>query len=492
MNMSPYFKLVQRRAVIAVALSLQLLIPAPGLAGPSDHAGDSHSEAAVGPNKGEVTTVGDNTIEVGLVEEGEAARLKVWIAASGKPVNAKDLTATATLKRPNGEEKVLKLTPSTEGFVSDQLIAEPHFFEVEISVSIPGRPDPIRAELHKEEGLVALTPEQISAAGIETSEAKAQSLESSTKFPGEIRFNADRTAHVVPKAAGTVQQVSADLGQEVKKGQLLAVISSASLSELRSEWLAATKRRALAAATHARELKLWREQVSAQQDYQQAQTALQEADIAVQNAAQKLRAIGAEPSAKDLNLLEIRAPFDGVIVEKHIALGEALSDTASIFTISDLSTVWAEFVIAPKDLRDVRVGEDAKITSTAFSEEAFGTVSYIGALLGQQTRTATARVTLKNPDMAWRPGLFVSVSVVVERNDVGVAVESDAIQDVNGQPTVFIEVPGGFLPQPVKLGATTDKSSEIVSGLNAGTRYVSSNAFVLKSELGKATADHAH
>ncbi|MFY3553381.1 hypothetical protein ACOTIS_29490 [Achromobacter insolitus] len=89
--MSPYFKLVQRRAVIAVALSLQLLIPAPGLAGPSDHAGDSHSEAAVGPNKGEVTTVGDNTIEVGLVEEGEAARLKVWIAASGKPVNAKDL-----------------------------------------------------------------------------------------------------------------------------------------------------------------------------------------------------------------------------------------------------------------------------------------------------------------------------------------------------------------------------------------------------------------
>ncbi|MNT99591.1 Cobalt-zinc-cadmium resistance protein CzcB [compost metagenome] len=57
---------------------------------------------------------------------------------------------------------------------------------------------------------------------------------------------------------------------------------------------------------------------------------------------------------------------------------------------------------------------------------------------------------------------------------------------------MFIEVPGGFLPQPVKLGATTDKSAEIVSGLSAGTRYVSSNAFVLKSELGKATADHAH
>ncbi|KAG1247608.1 hypothetical protein G6F68_014130 [Rhizopus microsporus] len=94
--------------------------------------------------------------------------------------------------------------------------------------------------------------------------------------------------------------------------------------------------------------------------------------------------------------------------------------------------------------------------------------------------------------MAWRPGLFVSVNVVVERNDVGVAVESDAIQDINGQPTVFVEVPGGFLPQAVKLGATTEKNSEAVSGQRAGTRYVSSNAFVLKSELGKAPADHAH
>lgn len=490
--MSPYFTLVRRRAVIAVALSLQFLIPAPAFAGPSDHGSGGHSEAAAGPNGGEITKDGNDTVEVGLVEEGESARLKVWAATGGKPVKPGDLKATATLKRPNGEEVTLTLKPSSAGLVSDQVIPEPHFFEVDISVSLPGRDGPLNAELHKEEGLVALTAEQASAAGIVTSEAKAESLESSARFPGEIRFNADRTAHVVPKAAGTVQQVSADLGQEVKKGQLLAVISSASLSELRSEWLAATKRRNLAAATNARELKLWREQVSAQQDYQQAQTALQEADIAVQNALQKLRAVGAEPSAKDLSLLEIRAPFDGTVVEKHIALGEALTDTSNIFTISDLSTVWAEFVIAPKDLQTVRVGEDAKVTSTAFAEEASGTVSYIGNLLGQQTRTATARVTLKNPDMAWRPGLFVSVNVVVERNDVGVAVESDAIQDINGQPTVFVQVPGGFLPQAVKLGATTEQNSEVVSGLRAGTRYVSSNAFVLKSELGKATADHAH
>lgn len=174
------------------------------------------------------------------------------------------------------------------------------------------------------EDKITLNAEQIQAAGLGIETAGPAKLETASRFPGEIKFNADRTAHVVPRLAGVVQEVSADLGQQVKKGDLLAALSSTALSELRSEWLAASKRRDLAAATHQRELKLWREKVSAEQDYQQARTALQEAQIAVQNAAQKLAAIGAPPRSNDLSRLEIRAPFDGVVVEKHIALGEAL------------------------------------------------------------------------------------------------------------------------------------------------------------------------
>ena len=76
---------------------------------------------------------------------------------------------------------------------------------------------------------------------------------------------------------------------------------------------------------------------------------MQEAQIAVQNAEQKLAAVGATP--RDLSRLEIRAPFDGVIVEKHITLGEALADNVNIFTLSDLRTVWAEFSIAARICR---------------------------------------------------------------------------------------------------------------------------------------------
>ncbi|SAI60001.1 cobalt-zinc-cadmium resistance protein czcB [Bordetella ansorpii] len=456
------------------------------------HAAEGSEAKASGPNGGVVTQDGSDAVELNVAEANGQSRLQVWVTAGGKPVKPADLTVSAVLNRPGSKPEPLKMMVEPGVVSSAGSIDEPHFFDIDVEVKWPGRTAPLRAEFHKDEGLIALTAEQIANAGIKTSEAGQGNVATSARFPGEVKFNADRTAHVVPRVAGVVQQVSAELGQAVKKGDLLATISSPTLSEMRSELEAATRRRELARTTYDREQKLWKEQVSAEQDFQQARTALQEAQIAVQNAEQKLRAIGGASRAKDRSLLEVRAPFDGIVVEKHIALGEALPDTANIFTISDLTTVWAEFLIAPKDLQQVRVGESAQVSSTAFEQTAHGKVSYIGSLLGQQTRTATARVTLDNPESAWRPGLFVSVNVVVDSADVAVAVPADAVQTVEDKPTVFIAVPGGFLPQPVTLGKTSGKEVEVISGLAPGTTYATQNTFVLKSELGKASAEHGH
>ena len=94
--------------------------------------------------------------------------------------------------------------------------------------------------------------------------------------------------------------------------------------------------------------------------------------------------------------------------------------------------------------------------------------------------------------MAWRPGLFVSVDVVTRTADAAVTVDADAVQTVDNEPVVFVEVPGGFLVQPVALGKASDKRVEVLSGLAPGARYAARNTFVLKSELGKASAEHAH
>lgn len=343
-----------------------------------------------------------------------------------------------------------------------------------------------------EERTVKLTDVQVKSAGMTVQSAGPASLQASAQFQGEIKFNEDRTAHVVPRLAGVAEAVSANLGQAVQKGQTLAVIASTTLSEQRSELLTAQRRRDLAKTTYEREKKLWQDKISAEQDYLQAQSALHEADIAVQNATQKLMAVGASGRSTGLNSLEIRAPFNGTVVEKHLSLGEAVKEDASIFTISDLSTVWAEFSVAPKDLAQVRVGQRVIVSSTAFEAKVEGRVSYVGALLGEQTRTARARVTLTNPQGAWRPGLFVTVAVLGEGQQVPLAVGTDAVQTIEEQPMLFVATSGGFTAQPVKLGRSDGRVVEVLSGLKAGDRYAANNTFVLKSELGKASAEHAH
>ncbi|MBB2919671.1 cobalt-zinc-cadmium efflux system membrane fusion protein [Cupriavidus alkaliphilus] len=344
--------------------------------------------------------------------------------------------------------------------------------------------------------VIALTPAQIEQAGIGMATAAAAALRSSVDFPGEIRFNDDRTAHVVPRVAGVAQAVPANLGQAVRKGEVLALIASTTVAEQRSELLAAQKREALARATYAREKTLWQEKISAEQDYQQARTALEEAQIAVQNARQKLTAIGAAEGGGAgggaLNQFALRAPFDGIVVEKHLSLGEAVKEDASVFTVSDLSSVWAEFVVSARDLDRVRVGEAVTVRSSASATQAEGKVSYVGALLGEQTRTAKARVTLANPGTAWRPGLFVTVSVLGAPVQVPVTIAADALQQVDGQSVVFVAVPDGFAVQPVKTGRTDGKLVEVTQGLQAGARYAAANSFILKSELGKASAGHEH
>ncbi|MFS2005454.1 efflux RND transporter periplasmic adaptor subunit [Duganella sp. CT11-25] len=353
--------------------------------------------------------------------------------------------------------------------------------------------EPEHAESAQEE-IVKLDDAQAKAAGIVLAAAAPAKIGTAITLPGEIRFNEDRTAHVVPKLAGVVVSVSAELGQNVRQGQVLAVVASSGLSDQRSELLSAQRRLALAGTTFERERRLWQDKISAEQDYLQAKQAFNEAEIAVQNARQKLNAYGAGAGAggSQLNRLELRAPFDGVVMEKHLALGEAVKEDANVFTISDLSSVWAELAVPPRDLNRVRVGETVLVKAAAFDAQASGKITYVGSLLGEQTRTAKARVALANPERAWRPGLFVNVEVQAGQSDVAVTVVADAIQTVEDKPTLFVKTAGGFRVQHVVTGRSDGRLVEVLQGLKAGERYASAGSFVLKAELGKGSSEHEH
>lgn len=457
------------------------------------HADKEHH--AGGPTKGahggQLFTEGDFGLEAVLAEEGGEARFRIYLSDKGKPLPPTAAKVSVTLNRPDGDKHDIAFAPEKESLVSTVSIAEPHVFEAMIAAQSGNAP--FLFTFTNEEGRIELTDAQVKSSGVTLQTAGAARIKSTLQMPGEIRFNEDRTAHVVPRVAGIVEAVHANLGQLVKKGAILAVISSTTLSEQRSELLASQKRLNFARTTYAREKQLWEEKISAQQDYLKAQQDLREAEIALQNAQQKLKALGANPSASGgLNRFELRAPFDAMVVEKHITLGESVKEDVNVFTLSDLGTVWAEIVVPAKDLDQVRVGSQTVLRSTTSESKAAGQVAYVGALIGEQTRSAKARVVLQNPNMAWRPGLFVNVELTASEAEVPVAVAAEAIQSVNDKPVVFMRVADGFVTQPVTTGRTDGKFVEVVKGLKSGVQYAAAGSFVIKAELGKGSASHAH
>jgi membrane fusion protein, heavy metal efflux system len=345
----------------------------------------------------------------------------------------------------------------------------------------------------EKESRIKMTEAQVKQSGVEIATAGPARIGSAVKLIGEIQLNADRTVHVVPRLVGLVETVSASAGDRVRKDQVLAVISSQSLADQRSDLLAAQKRLALARTTLAREKKLWEEKISAEQDYQQAQQDVSEAEIAMQSAKQKLMSLraGSAPGG-NLTRYEIRAPIDGIVTAKDISVGEVLKDDSSIFTVADLATVWAEMTIYAKDLNVVKVGQKAIVKATAFESQSTGTISYVGSLVGKETRAATARIVLPNPDGMWRPGLAVNIDLIASEADVPIVIAPEAVQTLGDKPTVFVREGEQFEPRPVQLGRSDDKWSEVIAGLKAGEQYAAKNSFILKAEVGKGEASHDH
>jgi cobalt-zinc-cadmium efflux system membrane fusion protein len=341
-------------------------------------------------------------------------------------------------------------------------------------------------------GQVRMTAAQIRNAGIELATAAAANISDTVELPGEIAFNEDRTAHIVPRLPGVAVSVSADLGQSVRKGQILAVLASPELAELRSASLAAQRRLELARLTYAREKGLWEGQISAEQDYLQAQQALREAEIQARNARAKLTALDAVDNEATLNRHVLRAPFDGVIVEKHIAQGEAVKEDANVFLISDLSTVWVDIAVTPGNLEAVRTGVAALVKATGTGSTASGSISYVGNLLGEQTRSAKARVVIANPQRAWRPGLFVSVAIQRGQKAAAVTVQADAIHTQDGKSVVYLRNADGFTAQAVSPGSSDGRLVEILDGVRAGASYAAKGSYAIKAEQGKASAEHGH
>lgn len=500
-------------AVITIGIILGSLIltsdrsspqPAVGEAGESQDSPDKPAARSgeqlpgkamvTGPKRGKLLIAGDLGIEVTIFEKGVPPRFRLYLYENDKPLAPSAVRVVVTLSRLGQPAQVFTFRPEAGYLISDPVVNEPHSFDVTVAAEWKGRT--FRWEYSQVEARVEIPADMLKSMGIGIATAGPGVLKPGLKLPGEIIFNEHTIVQVVPRLPGFVTAVYRHHGQEVKKGDVLAVIESQMLAELRTQYLVALKRLSLARITFEREKQLWEEKISAKQDYLAAQQALNEAEIAVDLAAVKLRALRVKPesSKQDENLAryEIQAPISGLIIDKTVAQGQTLAADDHIFVIADVSTVWTATTVYPKDLSAIKVGQNAIVRATASDIQGEGKVTYVTTLIGGQTRTATARIELDNRNGRWRPGMFVNAELVAEEIPVPLAVSADAIQTLRDWTVVFGRYGQYFEARPLELGRSDGKMIEVLEGLHAGEQYAVGNSFALKAELGKSGASHDH
>lgn len=350
------------------------------------------------------------------------------------------------------------------------------------------------------EGLVKLSQEQIKAAGIQMAPAASGKLSKEIAAPGRVVMNANANARVVPKLTGTVATIDKQLGETVATGDLLATIESREMADAKAEFLAASRAEELARSTLQREERLWKQKVTAEQEYLAARNAHAEAKIKVDVAHQRLHTIGlADDEIAGLTKLgddsrfriyQLRAPIAGQIAARDLVLGQTVGTDKEVFVIADPAKVWVELAVSPNDLSFARQGQDVRIRSG--TRQADAKIIALSPIIDPETRSAKAIAEVDNTAGLWRAGDYVEGRLIADAQDVDIVVPRDAIQTVKGGKVVFVNEAGGFRIRPISIGREDSLNAEIVSGLEFGETIATTNTFTLKAELGKAEAEHEH
>lgn len=468
--------------------------------GHDDKHGDKehHDEATAptkGPHGGKLFTQDGFGLELTIFETDVEPEFRVYTYRDGKPLAPSQAKVSVTLDRLGRKPELFSFAAEKDYLKGSAVVEEPHSFNGTIKAQLGSQSFDFKFE--QVEARVQVSDAQLKSNGVEIAAAGPARIRSSMQMLGEVKLNQDRSVFVTPRLAGIVEAVRANAGDRVRQGQVLAVISSQALADQRSELLAAQKRMALAKTTFEREKKLWEEKITAEQDYLAARQAFQEAEITAESARQKLAALGAlgggaSASTQGLTRYEVRSPIDGVVTDKKISVGEVLKEDTAIFQVADLSTVWVELTVPARDVNRLKVGDVGTVKASNFDAEATAKLSYVGALVGEQSRNATARLVLLNPKGVWRPGLPVTVDLTSEEVEVPVAVAVDAVQTLRDWSVVFGRYGQQFEARPLELGRSDGRHVEVLKGLSAGERYAAKNSYLIKADIGKAGASHDH
>jgi Cu(I)/Ag(I) efflux system membrane fusion protein len=322
-------------------------------------------------------------------------------------------------------------------------------------------------------GTVQISPERQQLIGVRFGTVERRTLQKVTRTAGRIDYDEKRIGTVAPKISGWIEDLYVDFtGQFVRQGEPLLTIYSPELVSTQEEYLLALKARLdwskspfaevsesgkLLAESARRRLKLW--------DISDAQI----------ETLEKTR----EP----MKTLTLYSPFTGYVLKKMITRGQFVEAGMALYTIADLSVVWLIADIYEYELPSIRLGQKAAIEMAIYPGEKFtGKLIYIYPYLDPQTRTAKVRFELANPHDKLKPEMFANVEISVLLGD-RLAIPEGAVIDTGVRKVVIVDRGSGYFePREVKLGAKAGEIFEVIDGLKAGERVVTSANFLIDSE----------
>ena len=324
-----------------------------------------------------------------------------------------------------------------------------------------------------EPGLLQLSPERQQMIGLKLGTVERRRLSKTIRAVGRVDYDEKRLVTVSPKIGGWIEDLYVDFtGRQVKKGEPLLTIFSPELLAAQEEYLVALKAKKELGKSRFPEVA-----GSGNTLAEAARRRLRLLDI----SEEQIR--GLEKSGQARRTLTLFAPYSGVVVERQAYKGMNVMPGQALFKLADLSVVWINADIYEEDLPFIRQGQQASVSLSYLPGESLtGRVVYIYPFLDPKTRTVRVRLELPNPEGRLKPEMYAQVRI---ESDLGprLVVPEGAVIDTGARQVVFVARQAGtFERREIRVGVKDENYVEVLSGLMAGDRVVTSANFLIDSE----------
>lgn len=323
---------------------------------------------------------------------------------------------------------------------------------------------------------IQLTQKERSDIGVETVEVRRRNLERALIAVAKVDEPETQLASISARIGGRIDKLYLDFtGQQVRRGQTIASLYSPEVFSAAEEYrLSLENRKRL--GTGAEPLA-----VSGAEDLVTASRRRLELWGLT---AQQLDEIASSSSAKPQIELPIYSTVGGIVTERKVTQGQYVNAGEVLFTVTDLSTIWVKADVYQPDLPSVHTGQSVEITSDSLPGSTLhGRVGFLDTSINPQTRTASARIQIPNPNLRLRPGMFVQVKFAAPAGRDMLAIPRSAVLDTGTRQIVYVAKSNGeFEGRQVQLGAPGNDYYPVLAGLKEGERIVSQGSFLIDSQ----------